>query len=217
MASQDRRGQGRVTFEVVLAVLRKQHFAALATVGDDGAPHSAGVSYGVSAPGDSLAIYVMTRRHLLKARNIAQDGRVSLVVPVARRFLWFLPPATIQLHGRAEILDWTDEAGTRVFERFWMGRRILAAYRQSHRRGETRICFLRITPEPEVRTYMVGYSIWEVRRHMEAAAARVAIPPEHLPAPAPARAASQASGHAPSLSRTVAPTTGDPVPFAGRQ
>lgn len=183
MASQEQRGRQRVTFDLVLGVLRRQHFAALATVGDDGAPHSAGVSYGVSAPGERLAIYVMTRRHLLKARNIAHDARVSLVVPVARHLLWFLPPATIQLHGRAEILDWTDEAGTRVFERFWMGRRILAAYRKSHDHGEARICFLKITPEPVVRTYMVGYSIWEVRRHMEAAAARVDIPPEHLPAP----------------------------------
>ena len=87
MASQDRRGQRRVTFELVLAQLRKQHFAALATVGEDGAPHSAGVSYGVSEPGESLAIYVMTRRHLLNARHIAHNPRVSLVVPVARRFL----------------------------------------------------------------------------------------------------------------------------------
>jgi general stress protein 26 len=184
MASTAGRGRGRVTFELVLRALRKQHFAALATVGDDGVPHSAGVSYGVSKPGDRLAIYVMTRRHLLKARNIAHDARVSLVVPVARRFLWFLPPATIQLHGRAEILDWTDDAGMRVFERFWLGRRILAAYRKSHDRGETRICFLRITPEPVVRTYMVGHSIWWARRHMEAAGARVVIPPELLPAPA---------------------------------
>jgi general stress protein 26 len=187
MASQDRRGQRRVTPELVLAQLRKQHFTALATVGDDGVPHSAGVSYGVSEPGDRLAIYVMTRRHLLKARHIAHNARVSLVVPVARRFLWFLPPATIQLHGRAEILDWTDAADTRVFARFWLGRRILAAYRTSHRRGETRVCFLKITPEPVVRTYMVGYSIWEVRRDMEAAAARVAIPPELLPAPSRVR------------------------------
>jgi hypothetical protein len=188
MASQDRHEkQSRVTPALVLAQLRRQHFAALATVGDDGIPHSAGVSYGVSAPADALAIYVMTRRHLLKARNIAHNARVSLVVPVGRRFLWFLPPATIQLRGRAEILDWTDGAGMRVFARFWLGRRILAAYRKSHDRGETRICFLRITPEPVVRTYMVGYSIWEVRRRMEAAAARVTIPPELLPAPSPVR------------------------------
>jgi hypothetical protein len=82
-------------------------------------------------------IYVMTRKHLLKARNIAENPNVSLVVPLTRRFLWFLPPPTIQLHGQAEIVDWTDEEGTDVFRRFWMGRRILKAYRESHCRGET--------------------------------------------------------------------------------
>jgi hypothetical protein len=120
----------------------------------------------------------MTRRHLLKARNIVQNPNVSLVVPLTRRFLWFLPPPTMQLHGRAEILDSTDEEGIEVFRRFWMGRRILEAYRASQRRGETRVCFLKVTPEPFISTYMVGYGIWEVRRRMESGAARVVIPPE---------------------------------------
>lgn len=51
-------------------------------------------------------IYVMTRRHLRKARNIAHNARVSLVIPLTRRILWFLPPPTIQLQGHAELLDW---------------------------------------------------------------------------------------------------------------
>ena len=121
------------------------------------------MNYGVSRPGRDLVIYVMTRTHLQKARNIAQNPSVSLVVPLTRRLLWFLPPPTIQLHGRAEIVDWTDEEGTEVFRRFWMGRRILDAYQESHRRGETRICFLKIVPDPVVYTYMVGCSIWQLR------------------------------------------------------
>lgn len=135
------------------------------------------MNYGVSRRGRDLAIYVMTRRHLQKARNIAANPAVSLVVPLMRRLLWLLPPPTIQLHGRAEILDWTDEEGTDVFRRFWMGRRILEAYRASHRRGETRICFLRITPDPLVYTYMVGSHIWELRRHMESGAGKIVIRP----------------------------------------
>jgi hypothetical protein len=117
----------------------------------------------------------MTRRHLQKARNIARNPNVALVVPLTRRFLQFLPPATLQLSGQAEILDWSDAAGTAVFRRFWMGRRILDAYAESARRGETRICFLRVTPDPVVRTYMVGYGIWELRSRMESGAAKVVI------------------------------------------
>ena len=167
----------RVTVDLVLTQLRKHDFAVLSTVGEENKPHSAGVNYGVSRLGRDFAIYVMTRRHLQKARNIAVNPAVSLVVPLMRRLLWFLPPPTIQLRGRAEILDWTDEGGTDVFRHSWLGRRILEAYGASHRRGETRICFLRIMPDRLVSTYMVGYRIWELRRHMESGAGEIVIPP----------------------------------------
>ena len=165
-----------MTAALVLRELRTHDFAVVSTVDEDGRPRSAGVNYLVSAPGSDLAIYVMTRRHLQKARNIVREPNVALVVPLRRRFLWFLPPATIQLSGRAEILDRGDPAANQVFRGFWMGRRILEAYAASSRRGETRICFLRITPDPVVRTYMVGYGIWELRSRMESGAAKVVIP-----------------------------------------
>jgi hypothetical protein len=157
----------------------------LSAVGNERTPHAAGVNYGVSRPGRGFVIYVMTRTHLQKARNIAQNPNVSLVVPLTRRLLGFLPPPTIQSHGRAEIVDWTDEEGTDVFRRFWMGRRILEAYQASHRRGETRICFVKIRPDPVVCTYMVGYSIWQLRSRMESGAVKVVIPPEYRPSAPP--------------------------------
>jgi hypothetical protein len=166
----------KVTPALVLRELRTHNFAVLSTIDEGGRPRSAGVNYGVSSPGSPLAIYVMTRRHLQKARNIARDPNVALVVPLRRRLLWFLPPATIQLSAVAEILDWNDSAGGEVFRGFWMGRRILEAYSRSSSRGETRICFLKITPDPVVRSYMVGYGIWEMRSRMESGAAKVVIP-----------------------------------------
>ena len=48
---------------LVVGQILGQHFAVLSTAGRDGAPHSAGVSYGSTRPGDDFAIYVMTRRH----------------------------------------------------------------------------------------------------------------------------------------------------------
>jgi hypothetical protein len=77
------------------------------------------------------------------------------------------------LRGRAEILDWTDMDGPNVFHGFWLGRQILRAYEKSRRRGETRVCFLRITLDPVMRTYGVGHSIWNFRRHIEAATGTV--------------------------------------------
>lgn len=181
-ADQNVRAQ-RVTAELVLRELRKHDFAVVSTVSEEGQPFSAGVNYGVSEPGRELALYVMTRRHLRKVQNIARNPSISLVVPLSRRFLRFLPPATIQLRGRAETLDWTDQTGTKVFKGFWMGRRILEAYEQSRLRGETRVCFLKITPDPVVHTYMVGYGIWQLRKRMEEAAATVAIGPGHRSSP----------------------------------
>ena len=125
-----------------------------------------------------MALYVMTRKHLRKASDIAENPNVSLVVPLTRRFLWFLPPATIQVHGRAEILDWTYGPGVEAFRRSWLGRRILAAYRASYGRGKARICFLKITPDPVVHTYMVGVSLWEIQRRMESGAGKVSLAPE---------------------------------------
>jgi hypothetical protein len=118
----------RVTFDLVLRELENNHFAVLSTISEDGMAYSAGVNYGIAVSGRDFTIYMMTRRHLQKARNIALNPTVSLVVPVPRRLLWFLPPATIQLHGRAEIREWTDEDGSAAFRGFWMGRRILDAY-----------------------------------------------------------------------------------------
>jgi hypothetical protein len=155
----------------------KHNFAVLSTIGADGSPHSAGINYKLSTSGGELAIYIMSRRHLLKARHIAENPRVSLVVPLPRRLLWFLPPATIQLHGRAEILDGTDPHGIHVFQGFWMGRQILNSYAASIRRGETRVCFIRIDPDAVIATYMVGYNVLEIRRRMESGAGRVILPP----------------------------------------
>lgn len=168
--------QQRVSFDLVFRELRTHHFAVLSSVDERGTPDSAGVNYGVSVSEHALALYVMTRRHLKKARNIAGNPHVGLVIPLPQRLLPFIPPATIQLRGRAEILDWTDEEGTRVFRDFWMGRRILAAYKQSRKRGETRICFLKITLEPVIHTYAVGSSLWDLWRQMESAGAVIHLP-----------------------------------------
>lgn len=180
MAQQNAEAPG-VSFARVLSELRKRNFAVLATASEDGRPHAAGVNYGVSRPDHDLTIYVMTRKHLLKARNIARNPRVSLVIPLRRWLLWFLPPATIQLSGRAEILEWSDAEGTEVFRSFWMGRRILRAYNLARRRGETRVCFLKITPDPAVSTYMVGSNILDLGKRMEAGASRIMIPSTMIP------------------------------------
>ena len=86
--------------------MRRQHFAVLSTSDTAGHAASAGVTYGLAPSG--AVMYVMTRRHLQKTRNIAANPAVSLVIPVARKLLWPVPPATIQLRGSAELRERTD-------------------------------------------------------------------------------------------------------------
>lgn len=146
----------------------------LSTSDTGGRPSSAGVTYG--ATGDGSTLYVMTRNHLEKARNIAVNPRVALVVPVPR-LLWFLPPATIQLTGHADSIDWTDREATEVFDTFRLGRRILHGYRKLHARGERRTVFVRIALDPVIHTYLVGVSLWRVRTDMRVGASTVVRPP----------------------------------------
>ncbi|WP_026256729.1 pyridoxamine 5'-phosphate oxidase family protein [Mycobacterium sp. 155] len=163
-----------LTYAKVLREIGRQHFAVLSTSDTSGTPASAGVTYGLAPSGTT--IYVMTRRHLQKVRNITATQDVSLVVPIPRKLMWTLPPATIQLRGRAEIVDWTDTEACGVFSGFWLGRQILNSYEQLHERGETRICFLRIDLDSVIRTYMVGTSLWQARSRMESGSATVIRP-----------------------------------------
>jgi general stress protein 26 len=159
---------------MVARQIRRQHFAVLATSDTAGSPASAGVTYGLAPSG--TVVYVMTRRHLQKARNIAANSDVSLVIPVPRRVLWSLPPATIQLRGQAQIVNWTHAEARATFSGFWLGRQILDSYHKLHQQGENRICFLRIDVDPVIRTYMVGRSLWQARTRMESAGATVIGP-----------------------------------------
>jgi len=169
----------RLTFDRVVSELRHRDFGVLSTVTPDGRPHSVGVVYGVSMPGRPLRFYVMTRRRLRKARNLADNPNVSFVVPLTRRLLWFVPPPCVQFQGQAELLDRDDREGVETFRSFAMGRRILSMYEDLARRGETGVCFLRITPDPTLSTYMVGHSLWELMRRMETGIERVRVPVTH--------------------------------------
>jgi len=163
-----------LTYGKVLREIGRQYFAVLSTNDTGGTPASAGVTYGLAPSG--VTVYVMMRRHLQKARNITATQEVSVVVPIPRKLVWTLPPATIQLRGQAEILDWTDTEARGVFSGFWLGRQILNGYEQLHERGERRICLLRIDLDPVIHTYMIGTSISQARYRMETGSATVIRP-----------------------------------------
>ena len=161
-------------FDAVVQRLRSRSFAVLGTSDEQARPHAAGVEYAMSRRGTS--VFVMTRRHLRKARNIASNPHVSVVVPLTRRILWFLPPPCIQFDGIAEVVDRTDTEGLESFRSFLVGRKILRMYDEFERRGESRVCFIRIGFGSRISTYGVGTSIWSLIRRMEGGLKNIEVP-----------------------------------------
>jgi pyridoxamine 5'-phosphate oxidase-like protein len=164
----------RLDFGEVLRRLRGRHFAVMASADANGLPHAAGVVYGVSPARPDL--YVMTRRHLMKARNIAANGRVAIVVPMRAGALGFAPPGCIQFQGTAELLERSHPEGVQTFRRFFPGRWILRMYDEFERRGETRVCFVRIRLGSVIFAYGVGRPIWRLVDRMEQGLSRIEVP-----------------------------------------
>lgn len=88
--------------EAVLEAIGKRSFATLASTSPEGRPHAAGVLYALS--GDHL--YVSTMGSSRKARNIVQDPRVAVTVPVRRAPIG--PPSTIIFQTTARVLELDD-------------------------------------------------------------------------------------------------------------
>jgi nitroimidazol reductase NimA-like FMN-containing flavoprotein (pyridoxamine 5'-phosphate oxidase superfamily) len=163
-----------LSFRQVERELRKRTFAVLSTVSRTGRAQSSGVLYGVSPPGAPFGIYVISGRNHAKVRNIAANPNVSLIVPLFRRVLCFVPPACIQIHGTAEVLEATDELAQQTFRTSYALRTI--PYLDSANHGNA--CFVRIQPDPLINTYGVGFSARQFRKHWADAGARVHIPQE---------------------------------------
>jgi general stress protein 26 len=133
--------------------IRRHHFAVLSTVSPAGHPHAAGVSY--CAVDERL--YVNTHRASRKARNVAADGRVGLVVPVRR--LPVGPPFNVQFQGTAALLAQDDPEITTLLARGELGGIV------SHGElDEPDGCFLRIEPTRRIHTYGIGVSVLAVAR-----------------------------------------------------
>lgn len=130
--------------QVMNAVARRS-FCTLATASAANRPHVAGVLY----VAEDNVLYVSTRRGSRKARNIAENPRVFVCIPVRR--LPVGPPSTVQFAATADILMPDDPDLVRL-----LGTGRLKAI-TSH--GELDLpdgCFLRITPGRTLHTYGLG-------------------------------------------------------------
>ena len=93
--------------ERIIEAIRKRSFATVATTSPEGWPHAAGVLYAMS--GDTL--YISTLRSSRKARNIVENPKVAVSIPVRRTPIG--PPSNISFQTTARVLD-LDDPGLRA-------------------------------------------------------------------------------------------------------
>ncbi|MEM9565597.1 MAG: pyridoxamine 5'-phosphate oxidase family protein [Actinomycetota bacterium] len=145
----------------LLKAIDSRSFAVLSTVSPAGFPHAAGVQYVlVDGDGDGdggPVLFSHTMRSSRKARNVAADDRVGVVIPV--RKLPVGPPFTVQFQGRAEVLDMDDPEIVALLD---AGR--LKAIASHGELDEPDGCYLRITPNATVHSYGIGVSMLGVAR-----------------------------------------------------
>jgi general stress protein 26 len=134
-------------------VIGRRSICTLATSSPKNWPHAAAVLY--EAVGTTL--YVNTSRSSRKARNIAANPHVGVVIPVRR--LPVGPPAEVQFQGTAEVLDMDDP---HIVELLQAGRlkSITSHGELDHPDG----CFLRIAPGRRIYTYALGMPLLRVLR-----------------------------------------------------
>mgnify|MGYP003525955765 CR=1 FL=1 len=137
----------------VQRAIRRRSFAVLSSVSSAGFAHAAGVVY------DSIdtTIFVHTMRTSRKARNIAANSRVGLVIPVRR--LPVGPPFTVQFQAHAELLAMDHPEITTLLER-----KSLKTISGHGALDEPDGCFNRIVPNGLVHTYGIGVSTIDLVR-----------------------------------------------------
>jgi len=137
----------------VRRAIARHAFCTLAT-SSGSRPHCVGVLY--RAVGGVL--YVSTSGSSKKARNIRDNPRVAVCIPIHRYPM--APPFLVQFGGVAEILSAQDRAIAELLEARQL--RKITAHGELDDPGT---CFLRITPDRTVHTYGIGVPLRTVLRH----------------------------------------------------
>jgi nitroimidazol reductase NimA-like FMN-containing flavoprotein (pyridoxamine 5'-phosphate oxidase superfamily) len=146
-------------------IIARRHFCTLATASADGAPHIVGVTYQYV----DGHLYIATGAPSKKARNIRENPRVAVHIPV--RQYPFGPPWSVQFQGVASVLDYDDPKIVRLLE---SGKIALPPLLPEWLKKITRFgilkepdgCFLRIRPAKKIHTYGIGLSFREVFRSL---------------------------------------------------
>jgi len=169
----------RFSFADVEKELRKKIFGIINTVDTKGRPHSTGIIFGLSAPGDPVAFYVVTQRTAAKVRYIKKNPNVSFIVTFPHHYLRFIPDSTVMVRGKADLLSLDDECFRRAFEQ----KKMLKMNLQMDPETMAQAVVIRIIPDRTVFCYGIGIGLNEMRKDPTQARYKVTIPEERLSPP----------------------------------
>ena len=133
--------------------IARNSYCTLATASAENRPLAVGVLYAVV---DGL-LYVSTLSSSAKVRNLAENDRVAVCIPVRRYPVG--PPFSVQFQGRAEIRSIEDPEISALLQ---AGR--LKQITSHGELDDPAACMLKISPGPRIATYGFGLSLRELLR-----------------------------------------------------
>ena len=163
----------RFTFDFVEKKVRKKTFGVLTTIDSKGRPHSTGILYTVGPSDKPFVLYCIAGANYAKVRNIKRNPNISLVVTFPHYWIRFAPASYAMFRGTAEILPSNDTDGHWSMSQTRIGRMNLQT--DVDEIGAEYV-YIKITPEPTVFCFGLGYSIMELRGDHTGAAYKVTIP-----------------------------------------
>lgn len=167
------------SFDRVEREVRKKTFAVLSTIDSKNRPHSTGIIYAVSRPGEKLSFYVVTQSKSAKVRNIKRNPNVSLVVTFPHHYLRFIPDNTVMFRGTADLIDLDDPGAQAAFAQKKMTRMNLDVDSDVLKDSVV----IRVRPSKTVYCYGVGIGLNQMRIDPTSARYKVTIPPKRLARP----------------------------------
>jgi nitroimidazol reductase NimA-like FMN-containing flavoprotein (pyridoxamine 5'-phosphate oxidase superfamily) len=169
--------KNRFSFDTVEKAVRKKTFGVLSTIDSKGRPHSTGIIYGVSPPTSPFALYILVGENYAKVRNIKRNPSVSLVVTFPHYYVRFAPASYTMFRGTAEIVPFTDSDARWAMSQKRIQKMNLET---DPEKAGTTMVFIKITPEPTIFCFGLGFGIMEMRGDHTNVGYKVIIPENRM-------------------------------------
>ncbi|MHA1398056.1 MAG: pyridoxamine 5'-phosphate oxidase family protein [Candidatus Heimdallarchaeaceae archaeon] len=139
----------------IRSIMKKNTWLVLSTADQKGNPQSSVIMY----QSDGKAIYFMTGKNTLKAKNMQQNKNVSITIPFWKSTFHKLipaPPAELHFKATVEFLERDNEEIQRVMKK------VLKFEEKAGISKDT--LYVKATPKKKIATFGVGIKLLEMRK-----------------------------------------------------